>query len=194
MSVKKSQLENKVVPIVQGLLRAGVRSKFSPNADGVSRCDSFIGNAATEIVSGMYGSSEGAKKQHRVIVTTLRLETARLLKSEANSAKTFSFNILMDQCENLVCYDAWGTRHVGSGRPVLPVFRGKSPGFCVFVYEEEVLAAVNMYHSNFNQWADRIGLRKSMVARTDMPSTHYVYMDTAIKSGLLWFNPKLEWL
>lgn len=192
MSVKKSQLESKVVPIIQGLLRGGVRSKFSPNTEGASRCDNFIGSVATEIVSGMYGS-EGAKKQHRVIVTTLSDEAATLLKDEGK-AKTFSFNIMMEQCETLVCYDAWGTRFVASGRPLLPVFRGKSPGFCVFIHGSEILAAVNMYHSNFNQWADRIGLRKTMKARTSMPSTHFVYTKEATESGLLWINPKLEWM
>lgn len=192
MSVKKSQLETKVVPIIQGLLRGGVRGKFSSNVEGAARCDNFIGSVATEIVSAMYGS-EGAKKQHRVIVTTLNDEAAALLKDEGK-AKTFSFNIKMEQCETLVCYDAWATRFVANGRPLLPVFRGKSPGFCVFVHGSEILAAVNMYSSNFNQWADRIGLHKTMKARTSMPSTHFVYTKEAVESGLLWINPKLEWM
>lgn len=192
MSVKKSQLESKVVPIIQGLLLGGVRSKFSNSLEGAARCDTFVGTVATEILAGMYGN-EGAKKQHRVIVTTLCDEAARLLKEEGK-AKTFSFNIMMEQCETLVCYDAWGTRYVASGRPMLPVFRGKSPGFCVFVHGTEILAAVNMYHSNFNQWAERIGLRKTMKPRTSHPSTHFVYTKEAVESGLLWINPKLEWL
>lgn len=193
MSVKKSQLETKVVPIVQGLMRSGVRTKFSMNSEGTSRCDNFVGAAATEIVSSMYGN-EGAAKQHRVVVTTLSSEASQLLKTEASGAKTFSFNILMEQCENLSCYEIWGVKSAVHGRPAVPVFRGKSPGFCVFVHGGEVLAAVNMYHTNFLSWAERIGLRKSMKSRTSLPSTHYVYVEEAIRSGLLWFNPKLEWL
>lgn len=192
---KKSQLETKVVPIVQGLLTSGVRKHFSGSNGALSRCDVFMGAAATEILCNMYDTDAGAKKQYRVIVSTLTDEAARLLKDELK-AKTFSFNIAMEQCEHMVCFDTWwnGHKHLSSGRPKLPVLRGKSPGFCVFVHDNEILAAVNMYHSNFTQWADRIGLRKSMQPRTSMPSSHYVFAKEARETGLLWINPKLEWM
>lgn len=193
MSVKKSQLETKVVPVIQGLLSGGVRSLFSDSENARQRCDSFIGNSATEIISNMYGRDSAAKKQFRVIVTTLSDTAARLLKDELK-AKTFSFNIAMSECEGLVCFENWWNGVANKGRPCLPVHRGKSPGFCVFIHEGEILAAVNMYHSNFSQWADRIGLRKTMKPRTVMPSTHFVYAKEAKETGLLWVNPKLEWM
>lgn len=191
MSNKKSQLETKVIPVVQGLLSSGVRTLFRKDAQ--QSCERFIGNAATEVMSEMYGKDGSAKKQHRVLVTTLSETASRLLKDE-QKMRTFSFNIAMSECAGLMCYETWWNGAVSAGRPCLPVHRGKSPGFCVFVHDEEILAAVNMYHSNFMQWADRIGLRKTMKPRTVMPSTHFVYTAEAREAGLLWLNPKLEWM
>lgn len=109
------------------------------------------------------------------------------------SASTLSFNILFSECDDKAC-GVWDNKkhNFKSERPTIPVIGGKTPGFIVYVHNGIPILAFLTYSSNFNNWAERIRLRKSSNVRTSDPSTHYVYRESAEETGLLWISPILK--
>lgn len=107
------------------------------------------------------------------------------------SRSTFSFDIVFNKCEGLKCAE-WRSKWEPTdkvGRPRITIDQGSVPAYIVYVDKHYVpVVIVNMYTSNFNLWAERIGLRGTMEQRTDNPSTHFVYKGRATDKGLVWFN------
>ncbi|MGL4353012.1 MAG: hypothetical protein ACRCTP_03600 [Aeromonas popoffii] len=175
MSVKLSQLEQTVLPIIRGLKSLEV--PFSRK--------SFL---ATEIFREIQGRAK-ANSSNKIFIVEVSQVGADLIFKDAN-AETFSFNLLFDdQCVGLACYSHVNLGQFSSERPPVQVVSGKTPGFIVYTFQGNPIAAFLMYGSNLNNWAGRIGLYRSMHRRTEHPSSHYVRREWAEESGLLWISP-----
>jgi len=180
MSKKLSQLVNFVVPYVRVMTGTSAETALSINQ---------IGRYITAFMREVHGLPDNITS--RVLIRELSDYEYELLKNERNT-KTFSFNIDFKNSEGMLCYETWfNPLERLTCRPMIPVISGDCPGFVVFIYQGLVRVALMTYSKSFNQWSDRIGLRKSMNTRTAEPSTHYVYKEEAINSGLLWFSDEL---
>lgn len=174
MSVKLSQLEQTVLPIIRGLKTLEVPASRK----------SCI---ATEIFREIQGCKPN--NSNKIWIIEVSQVSADLIFKDAN-AETFSFNLLFDdQSVGMACYGHVNHGQFSSERPQIQVTAGKAPGFIVYTYLGNPIAAFLVYGSNLNNWAGRIGLYRSMFRRTDHPSSHYVRREIAEQSGLLWISP-----
>lgn len=183
MSVKQSHLTKYVIPLVEGMLSSSnVQTElvFSPSRLGIT---------VTTLLHHLLGKSESREPHLKVVVHELSDTAFEIINSKSD---TFSFNIRFLNSENSKCFQWFNGVPQQSERVCVPVISGQTPGFVVFVYKKTVVAAFCIYATNFNQWADFIGLRRTTKPATKNPSTHFVWKDKAIESGLLWFSPNLD--
>lgn len=180
---KLSTLTNHIIPLLS-TLTAPRLSTGLPFIDDTKACSELL----SDYLHRMYPNTKdiGSLKVEIVVVSD---EVAKQFAKEVELS-TFSFDIEFVACRRLACYE-WRSKFetIGGGRPIITIRSGKTPAFLIFVDGNlDPLVAFNLYHKNFNMWAQRIDLRATMKQRTNNPSTHYVYRQLAEDAGLLWFN------
>jgi len=130
------------------------------------------------------------KECNSVEIVWLEDEVVEQLIKEIDCA-TFSFDIEFIKCQGLKCYDHRSKFEPTQrkGRPRIVVDAGRTPSYIIFTdRKHNPVVVLNMYHKNFNLWAERIDLRATMKQRTNNPSTHFVYRSKAEELGYAWFN------
>lgn len=177
MSKKLSNLTSFILPCIN------VLGQEVPNAPQLSRI-------VTKLFSELHCVPETLT--NKVLVLNLSDKQLSNLRKEMSSS-TLSFNIKFQDCDERACGVWDNKKHIlSSERPTIPVSSGKTPGFVVYIYNGIPILSFLSYSSNFNNWAERINLRKSMNVRTSDPSTHYVYRESAEETGLLWISPIIK--
>lgn len=183
MGKKLSQLESCILPCVRVL---------APKHNGTAELAS-LSNTVSSLFCAL--SCKPEVLANKVQIRQLSSNGLKLLENDLKS-RTFSFNIVFGGSN--IAEKAWGgwvnkqSPKSRSERPILAVVDGETVGYVVYLYNNVPVLAVMSYSKNFNSWADRIGLRKTMKPSTSDPSTHFVFWDKAFESGLVWVSPLIN--
>lgn len=179
--MKKLASFNKyVLPILNTMVKFGSTSFGSGGSKSA-----FV----TEMYRNLINKQYDKDMSNAVWVRSLSVEEVDQFIRELSS-NTISFNVDFNDCKELIC-SKWQNKGLlpTTRRPLMVVKNGKTCGFNVYTYKNIPVFAIIAYSSNFEAWANRIGLRTSINTRTANPSTHYVRREDAVNDGLVWINP-----